>query len=334
MKLPNGFGTCYKQAGNRRRPWVVKKTINGKQTILGYYDSYEHGLSFLVDYNRDPALYSSDITFRELYERWKVTKFPSLSKSSISSYEISYKHCDRLYSMAFRTIRFGHLQDVIDDVRKAGAGYATQKKVRVLMGQLYAYAAKYDIVVRDYAQYIEVDANKRKYKKKPFTSQAINKLWHSVDELPGAADVLMMIYSGVRVGEYLRLETKDIKLRRRFFVVRESKTAAGRMRPVPIAKKVAALYKNRIENKYLCQRDDGRYHTYESFRRVFDNVMDELHLKHTPHETRHTCATLLDRAGANDTATKRILGHATSGVTKKVYTHKNLRDLHKAIDLI
>lgn len=26
MKLPNGFGTVYKMQGNRRRPYVAKKT--------------------------------------------------------------------------------------------------------------------------------------------------------------------------------------------------------------------------------------------------------------------------------------------------------------------
>ena len=55
---------------------------------------------------------------------------------------------------------------------------------------------------------------------------------------------------------------------------------------------------------------------------------------HTPHECRHTCATLLDDAGANDTAVKRILGHASQGVTKGTYTHKSLHELKKAIDLI
>lgn len=32
MRLPNGFGSVYKLQGNRRRPFVVKKTIAGKPT--------------------------------------------------------------------------------------------------------------------------------------------------------------------------------------------------------------------------------------------------------------------------------------------------------------
>ena len=48
MKLPNGFGTVYKLSGNRRNPYVAKKTKGweidpktGKSkqlyTVVGYY---------------------------------------------------------------------------------------------------------------------------------------------------------------------------------------------------------------------------------------------------------------------------------------------------------
>ena len=55
---------------------------------------------------------------------------------------------------------------------------------------------------------------------------------------------------------------------------------------------------------------------------------------HTPHDTRHTVATLLDNAGANENAKRRILGHAGGDVTDRVYTHKSLRQLRKCIELL
>ena len=67
---------------------------------------------------------------------------------------------------------------------------------------------------------------------------------------------------------------------------------------------------------------------------MFDKVMQETRCNHTPHECRHTCATMLDNANANETATKRILGHSVQGITKGVYTHKDLHQLKKAIDLL
>lgn len=62
--------------------------------------------------------------------------------------------------------------------------------------------------------------------------------------------------------------------------------------------------------------------------------MTAAHCHHTPHECRHTCATWLDDKGANKIAIKRILGHAIQDVTDGIYTHKNVRQLKKAIDLL
>ena len=148
--------------------------------------------------------------------------------------------------------------------------------------------------------------------------------------------VLMMIYAGVRRSEMLSVVKTDVKLRQRYFIVRESKTAAGRNRAVPISKKTLSFFEFWLSQpgKYLITDDYGNQLTYHQYRTRFDSVMAASKCKHTPHECRHTCATMLDNAGANETAIKRILGHASQGVTKRVYTHKSLHELKKAIDLI
>lgn len=70
LKLPNGFGSVvYYGDSNRRQPYVVKKTISGRQKIIGQFSTYAEGLAFLVEYNKNPSLFSpSLITFAEVYE--------------------------------------------------------------------------------------------------------------------------------------------------------------------------------------------------------------------------------------------------------------------------
>lgn len=65
MKLPNGYGTVYKLTGNRRRPWVVKKTIDGRQKPLGYFTTREEAFSFLVSVNRMTP--EREVTFSAVY---------------------------------------------------------------------------------------------------------------------------------------------------------------------------------------------------------------------------------------------------------------------------
>ncbi|WP_146553674.1 tyrosine-type recombinase/integrase [Rummeliibacillus sp. SL167] len=57
-------------------------------------------------------------------------------------------------------------------------------------------------------------------------------------------------------------------------------------------------------------------------------------MTHRPHDCRHTFATLMDNADANKLSIKRIMGHASKDITDKVYTHKDIEQLLKAIDLI
>jgi len=42
----------------------------------------------------------------------------------------------------------------------------------------------------------------------------------------------------------------------------------------------------------------------------------------------------MDNAGANKVSIKRIMGHSSTDITDKVYTHKDIEELKKAIDLI
>lgn len=322
MRFPNGFGSVDKMQGRRRRPWVVKKTINGHQKAIGYFETHDAALTFLLKYNHEPTGLTA--TFADIYKQWRPTKWPTLSRSSQSAYEISFRHLARLHDKTMSQLKYLDLQAAMDDVRKV-AGYSTQKKCRVLMSQLYQFAIKREMATTDYSRYVEIDKHHVVYKKRPFTTREINRLWKQADNA-AVQDVLILIYTGLRIGEYLSLKPQDIKIRERYIDIRHSKTEAG-IRKVPISKRILPFLAFQKQRKTICQAG-----TYDAFRRQWDRTMKRMSMHHTPHECRHTLASLLDSAGVNDTVTKMILGHARRGVTKAVYTHKTLRELRKAVD--
>lgn len=324
MKLPNGYGTVYKLTGNRRRPWVVKKTIDGRQRPLGYFANREEAFAFLVSVNRMTP--GKEITFSALYHAWSRRHFEAIGASSRSAYEISYKHLSPLHSLPFARLTYQQIQSALDSI-EAG-GYCTKKKCRVLLSQLFQYAMKNGIVETDLSRFIELPRHVPVYTKRPFTSRQIGKLWKSADTVKGVKDVLILIYTGMRAGEYISLAAGDVNLRQQYINVKKSKTLAG-IRKIPIHKKILPILSERKAKGAVCSCGN-----YESFRRLFDHAMKEMKMHHTPHECRHTLATMLDRAGANETAVKMILGHARTGVTKGVYTHKTLADLKKAINKV
>lgn len=79
-------------------------------------------------------------------------------------------------------------------------------------------------------------------------------------------------------------------------------------------------------------RNQISYYTYYDCK--FKLIMKQLQLDHKPHDCHHTFATLMDNAVANNVALKRIVGHASTGITDKVYTKKDVGELLKGIDLI
>ena len=62
--------------------------------------------------------------------------------------------------------------------------------------------------------------------------------------------------------------------------------------------------------------------------------MEQMNMFHRPHDTRHTCVSLLADAGVDERMVKKIVGHKGQGVTQTVYTHFEIEALLEAINKI
>lgn len=343
MRLPSGYGGIVKLKGNRRKPYQVRLTKGftdeGKQIYmyLGYYAKRGEALEALAEYNSSPYdITRETITFAEVYKKWSNEHFKKVSSSSIERYSNAYrKYCKSLYKMRFKDIRLTHLQAVIDN---CGMAHPTRASIKTLFAVLTKFAMKNDIVDKDYAQYVDVGQREGKINRKPFTQEEIDKLFKYVDTFDYLDTILIMIYSGLRVGEMLDLRIENIHLEERY-MVGGSKTEAGKNRIIPINKKIEPFirkyYEKNKDKEFLIINSLGRPMGYSNYRREkFDNIMEKLKMEHKPHDARHTFASLMDSAGANKLCIKRIIGHSSQDITEDIYTHKTLEELIEAIDLI
>ncbi|MBR7045357.1 MAG: tyrosine-type recombinase/integrase [Lachnospiraceae bacterium] len=63
--------------------------------------------------------------------------------------------------------------------------------------------------------------------------------------------------------------------------------------------------------------------------------MDSLGFKHLPHDTRHTCISMMTEAHVDQTMIKKIVGHSGAmTLTERVYTHLDVKALLEAINKI
>ncbi len=149
--------------------------------------------------------------------------------------------------------------------------------------------------------------------------------------------VLILCYTGMRPTELVKVEKANVDFENKFFVG-GMKTAAGRGRRIPIADKIFDFFKDACERsagEYIFSDERGKNISYDAYRsRYWEPVMNMFKMDHLPGDGRHTCASLLDDKDVNVKIKKLILGHASSDVTERVYTHKTLEQLLEAINLI
>ena len=344
-RLPNGFGSVYKLSGNRRKPWAARKTTGWKDngqpvyTFVGFYATRAEALTALADYNKDPYdVHAATITFGEVYERWSAEHFPKISHSGVKSYQAVYKCCGKLDHMRMVDIKLDHLQKAADE---SGKNTPTLKRMKNLFSAMWDYAVVHEILTpdrRDIVRYVDVSkpGNPNKLDRAPFTAAQIRRLWEMEGGNEYVSVILIMIYSGVRIGELLDLKKEDVHLDERWFHIRQAKTAAG-VREVPIAEKIVPLMQKWMDRdcEFLICNSSGTRMSYYVFRdNYWKGIMDMLSMERRPHDTRHTCITMLTEAGVDPRIIRQIVGHKGQGVTETVYTHVDLPAKLEAINRI
>ncbi len=338
MKLPNGFGSVYKLSGkNRRNPWIARKTVGWEldtenqklrqiYETVGYYPTRKAALEALSLYNANPYnLEASRSTFRDIYESWSDWYFPKVGESSLKSYAVSWGLCAGIADKRFADVKLAHLQSIVDS---SGKNFPTLKKFKSFLSHLYKYAIAHEVISKDrnLVEYVDISeaGNPDTRVHRPFTAAEVQKLWENADTDLYFTIILMLIYSGLRISELFALEKSNVRLRERVFDVVDSKTAAG-IRTVPIAEKVYPFFKfwyDRSDTDYLVTSREGRPFNYSTYRDSYWNpLMHSLGMEHLPHDTRHTCVSLLAAAQVDSRIVRKIVGHSGSGVTENVYTH-------------
>ena len=336
MKLPNGYGSISKLSG-KRRPWMVRLTdsysvTDGKITqnrkTLGYYETRAKALAALAEYNKKTYdIDAAGVTFAEIYDLWIVGK-KNVTESSRKRFGTMFDHSKPLHKRTFRSLRAGDMQLILDS---AGLGYATQRQLISLWQQMYKNAIANDIADKNYVEYVHVTVSEPESRRKPFSKDEITQLRAIADTELYADVILILIYTGWRMGELLAMNCSDIDTTE-WTMKGGSKTEAGKNRIVPVHESI----KTYIE-KYIAGRESGKFlhgMNYYKFEDIFKRICICNGMSHTIHDTRHTFATHADNYSMNKVCIQRLMRHASKDVTDKVYIHKDLEQLRKAIDLL
>ena len=348
-KLPNGYGTVFRNGKNRKNPFRVMVTVgwrdDGSQIRknIGYANSREEGYKMLSEYHGDPYdLDYKNITFEYIWNKDIIKKLERLveekkmTESNLKALKLTFKnHCKTLHNCKMLEIRYKKMQDIIDNsyLRESG-----RKLIRTVCVKIFNCAIDdYEIPIKNNpAIRLKVSKDVDTNKHIPFTENELKILWNKYDtindkELKEIIKInLVLSYSGMRPNELFTIKRDNVFLSEDY-MIGGSKTEAGKNRIIPIYPTIKPILENWYNNHDNSNPfiPDIKDFNYGKFSRRYEKAMEQLNLpqNHTPYDCRHTFATRMKKYKADEYLLKIILGHSVGDITEKVYTHRSKQEI-------
>lgn len=328
--------------------YAAKITINGKQKFL-YAESQKELDKKITDYKyefeRGMIINSQDMTFKELAERWFMSK--QKRKEYNTQIAIQRKLKNHIYpalgQMKVKHIKSYNIQDLINDLVDKGFTDTTTKVFQHVKSILQ-FGVDNDILIKNVATTVEMP----KFKSKP--KQSLTKQEREIIEEVAKnhkhGDMIMtFLYTGMRRQEIIALSKKEVHLEDRYFLISDAMyfrnnqatlkgTKNGDTKKIPILDKIYRIIESRYNStpsKYLFPMYNGNMMSETSFREAMDNFKKACNeytdtnnlprIEFTAHTLRHTFCSMLYYAGVPLKEAQQIMGHRSAKVTLDIYTH-------------
>ncbi|MBE7179938.1 MAG: site-specific integrase [Terriglobus roseus] len=253
----------------------------------------------------------------------------------------------RWQDVPLTSVEYGQVQTWVAQLVESGMSPGHVRKVHGVLSGVLALAVRDRRLPANPALGVELP-RMREQARRYLTATQVEELASAAGE--GRTAVLVLSYCGLRWSELAALRVGRLDLLRRRLLVAEAMTEVngGRLvwgtpkthesRSVPIPRLVVDELAPRVQNK---RRDDLVFTTSSGAplrnrnarRDWFDAAVAKIGEPDlTPHELRHTAASLAVSAGANVKAVQRMLGHASAAMTLDRYADLFDDDLDAVAD--
>lgn len=269
--------------------------------------------------------------FSEIAAEWWKGKEHTLSPNSLRNYRPAMERAVEEFGQShIRTIKPIDVENFINRFGLTHAAKTTATQLNII-NQIMRYAH-----IHGYTDTVPTDCIQipRGLKKTP-------RLLPSEDDVQAVKGNInypimglfayVLLYSGLRRGEALALQYRDIDRERKKIHVEKSlccyrnepiiktpKTEAG-YRDVPLVDALLEAIPQGKPNDCIFLRD-GHLITDSDFDTLWGQYQRTTGIKSTPHQLRHWFATLLYDAGIDKFEAARYMGHTTAQMTE-IYTH-------------
>ncbi len=332
MNRDYGSGSIVKVKGHRKcwRALAPSGTdsTTGKRSrpLIGYYHTKHEAEAALAAFLASPYCIHESASFAVIFSRWlKRKEATGKSQSTINAYNAAFKRCSRIADIPVKKLKLSDLLQVFED--NSDAGRSTVNNIKIVIDGVFETAERFEYINKNYARLITPEdmlyTKPAEEKHHPFTLPEVRQVITAPRDIVTDCTTILL-YTGFRVNELLTMSPDNVFLDDMYFKG-GMKTSAGKDRIVPIHHEIQGLV-----TEYL-DKSSGRLFPVSSPKLA--NAMTE-RWSHLPHDTRHTFISRLQTLHADRICIERLVGHSTSNVTEKVYTHKDLDELRECIEML
>lgn len=378
-KREYGTGSISKRKDGKWQGRVNLGTdINGKRKQKYFYGTTEKEVKKkLKDYFIQGEKYTANniakMTLEEFLVDWleNILVHTLKPKSyAIKEYIIKQQIAPRIGMLQVNSLVASDIQQMINNMVKEDLSYSTIKKAYDTLNQRFKLAINQEQVNKNPTLGVVLPKQKNKknseiqYFSKEQCKELIeesrriydynNKNVYRLGEL-----VPFLIFTGLRIGEAIALEWKDIDYKNKTITVnknvvevkskktgkyilekQDSTKTDSSTRIIPLSNNAMECIKNLKEingdKKFIFASQTGQYISPSNLNRMFRGIQKALNYKVTLglHSLRHTFATLMLNNGIDVKIVSELLGHSNVSVTYNIYIHTIQSQKIKAINII
>lgn len=254
------------------------------------------------------------------------------------------------------------VQDFLNSLSCYSDGYI--EKIYQLTCQAFLHAYRNGLTPIDFSLLLEPPKGRPSQTGRSLTDLERRLLLQVLPGHRGEIFCKLMLYTGIRPGEAMALQWKDIDFQKAELTVNKAfkrsgyigypKTDAG-IRTIPIPAHLLPLLREHYTGpmQRVCVSADGKPYTEGGRRAMWKSVKRQMNIaagctvknnkvlpplridpKFDMYFLRHTYCTDLERAGVPINVARRLMGHASIDVTAQIYTHYNEESMERARCLI
>lgn len=292
---------------------------------------------------------NQSVSLANYIDEWMTTyKAYSVRQSTFDRLLTSIKALEgyAIASIPIGEITAKHIQLYVNELANSGYGLSTIKKQMRIVTAPLKQASALHIIPADPGIGIRLPSRYNVAKPEriveAYTAQEQTALLNVISSgrRTGYFAIMLMIETGLRVGEVLALRWQDVQLARKRINVRntvvrlankkqsfvqDSVKSESSRRTIPLTPEALNIleeqYARRI-NEWVFVNDDGERLSYEALRYQTRKACDEAGIEYRgEHVFRHTFATNCYHKGIDVKILSRLLGHADVNITYNLYIH-------------